>query len=171
MSSNFIARAAFAAAFLGLAALPATPSRADVTAGMLSCRSAGNGSFVVVSMRSFECIFVPSAGGSPQRYIANIQRYGAQIGYNNDVALGWIVLSGTTHVGPGALAGPYGGVSAGATVGIGGDANVLVGGLNNAFALQPLSLQGQTGLAVVATITGMELQPAKPMRHHKPHRH
>jgi len=171
VSKTFIAGAAFVAALLGLAVVPATPSRADVTAGMLSCRSAGNGSFIIVSSRNFDCVFTPSAGGPAQHYKANIQRYGAQIGFNNDIALGWMVLSGTSHVGPGALSGPYGGVTAGATVGIGGDANVLVGGLNNAFALQPLSLQGQTGLDVVATITGMDLQSAKPMRHHKRRRH
>ncbi len=72
----------------------------------------------------------------------------------------------TTHVAPGELAGGYGGVSAGATVGVGGSANVLLGGVNYSFALQPVSLQGQKGLDVVATITGMTLSAAKPMRHH-----
>lgn len=171
MSHKIAVCTAFAAALLGLAAIPATPSRADVTAGMLSCRSNGNASFIIMSARSFDCTFTPSAGGPVQRYTANIKRFGAQAGFNNDVALGWAVLSGTRNIGPGALAGPYGGVSAGATVGIGGDANVLVGGLNNAFALQPLSLQGQTGLDVVATITGMDLQAAAPVRHRRHRRH
>jgi hypothetical protein len=124
-----------------------------------------------MSMRSFDCTFTPSAGGPAQRYKADISRVGAQIGMNNDVMLGWTVFSVTTHIAPGELAGGYGGVSAGATVGVGGNANVLLGGLNNSFALQPVSLQGQKGLDVVATITGMTLSPAKAMRHRKHRMH
>ena len=171
MSNIFAARVTFAAALLALIALPATPSRADATAGLLSCRSVGNSIFIVMSARSFDCTFMPTLGGPAQHYTANVQRFGAQVGFTGNMELGWAVLSVTSHVGPGALSGAYGGVSAGATVGVGGDANVLVGGLNNSFALQPLSLQGQTGLNVVATVTGMQLQPAGPARHHRHHKH
>ena len=168
MSNRIAARAAFAAAVVALAALPATQSRAD--AGLLSCQSAGMSAYIILSSRSYDCTFTPSAGGPAQHYTANIQRFGAQVGFTNATALGWAVLAASNHVGPGALAGAYGGVSAGATVGIGGDANVLVGGLNNSFTLQPLSLQGQTGLDVVATVTGMQLQAA-PVRHKRHRKH
>ncbi len=71
------------------------------------------------------------------------------------------------------LGGGYGGVSAGAAVGVGGAANGLVGGYNS-FALQPVSVEGQTGLNVVATVTGLELRPvalhARPHRYHRRHR-
>jgi hypothetical protein len=91
--------------------------------------------------------------------------FGAQIGFSNDVALGWVVLAATSRVGPGALAVGYVGVSGGAAVGVG--ANGLVGGLNNSFALQPVSVEGQTGLNVVATVTGLDLQPVRPVRHRR----
>jgi hypothetical protein len=42
-------------------------------------------------------------------------------------------------------------------VGVG--ANALVGGSNNTIALQPLSVQGQTGLSVAAGVAGLELRP------------
>jgi hypothetical protein len=42
---------------------------------------------------------------------------------------------------------------------IGGGANVLVGGSNNSIALQPVSLQGQTGLNAAATVTSVQLRP------------
>jgi hypothetical protein len=99
-----------------------------------------------------------------------VQRFGAQVGFSNEVVLGWTVFALTSRVGPGALAGGYVGASAGAVVGIGGSANGLVGGLNNSFTLQPLSLQGETGLNVVATVTGLELRPAAPVRRHRHHR-
>src|SRR5262249_8247541 len=97
--------------------------------------------------------------------------FGAQIGFTNDVALGWAVFAATARVGAGALAGGYVGASGGAAVGIGGAANGLVGGLNNSFALQPISLVGQTGLNGVATVTGLDLASVKPVRGHRHSRH
>jgi hypothetical protein len=58
----------------------------------------------------------------------------------------------------GALSGIYGGASAEATVGAGVGANVMVGGSNRTIQLQPLSLQGQTGLNVAAGVSGIELR-------------
>ena len=58
----------------------------------------------------------------------------------------------------GALAGGYGGLSAGAAVGLGVGANALVGGLGNSFALQPVSLEGQSGLNAFAGVSSLELR-------------
>jgi hypothetical protein len=169
MSIKFAIRSAFAAALFGLAFVTTTPARADVEVGTLSCRSPGTTGYFLVSGRAFRCIYTPAAGGPAQYYEAVIHRFGAQIGVSSDVALAWAVFAPTAHVGPGALAGGYGGVSAGAAVGVGVDANGLVGGLNS-FALQPLSVEGQTGLNVVATVTGLELHSVVPARHHWHHR-
>jgi hypothetical protein len=172
MSKKIAIRSAFAAALCGLAFTAATPARADVEVGMLSCRSPETTSYIVVSTRAFDCIFTPSAGGPAQHYQAVIQRFGAQIGVSSDVTLGWAVFAPTPHVGRGALAGGYAGVSAGAAVGVGVGANGLVGGLNNSVALQPLSVEGQQGLNVVATVTGLEMHAGAPVhvRHHRRHR-
>jgi hypothetical protein len=43
-------------------------------------------------------------------------------------------------------------------VGVGVGANALVGGSRNSFALQPLSVQGQTGLNVAAGVARLELR-------------
>lgn len=159
--------ALLAAAFLGLAAV--SPARADVNVGSLTCHSAEATSYVILSGQPFDCVFKPASGAPLQYYHAFIHRFGAQIGFSNDVALAWAVFAPTAHVGPGSLAGGYGGLSAGAAIGIGGSANGLVGGTNS-FTLQPLSLQGEIGLNVVATVTGLDLEPAKPLRHHRHHR-
>jgi hypothetical protein len=79
----------------------------------------------------------------------------------------------------GDLAGNYGGVGANASVGVGFGGNFLVGGPANLYALQPVSVQGQTGLNVAAGIADIELQPVRlgrggtprPHRHHKHRRH
>ena len=71
-----------------------------------------------------------------------------------------MVNAPSRRLGRGALAGHFGGVGANATVGVGFGANLLVGGSDNSISLQPLSLQGQTGLSVVAGIVDVELRPA-----------
>ena len=48
--------------------------------------------------------------------------------------------------------------TAGATFGIGLGANVLVGGLDKSVALQPLSVQGNTGLNIAAGVGVISLK-------------
>ena len=62
---------------------------------------------------------------------------------------------------PGSLAGNYVGDSAHATAGVGLGANVLVGGSNDSITLQPLSVQGQTGLNLAVGIGTMKLNYAE----------
>ncbi len=160
--------ALLAAALFGLAAT--TPARADVEVGTLSCRSSAAAAYIVLSGQPFHCIFTPSNGGPVQYYQAVIHRFGAQAGFSNDVTLAWAVFAPTPHVGPVSLAGGYGGVTAGAALGVGVGANALVGGANS-LTLQPLSIQGEIGLNVIAAVTGLELEPILPPRHHRYYRH
>jgi hypothetical protein len=60
----------------------------------------------------------------------------------------------------GALEGDYGGATAGAAVGVGVGANVLLGGLDKSIALQPLSVEGTKGLNVAAGIGAISLRSA-----------
>lgn len=70
---------------------------------------------------------------------------------------------------PGALAGVYAGVFAGAAIGVGFGANGLVCG-NSSFALQPVRVEGQSGLNLVAVATKLEPQPAPVAFHSAKHR-
>ena len=169
MSLKFGACSAFAATLFGLA-LTTMPAHAYVEAGTLNCRSPGASGYIVFSTRVFDCVFTPASGAPLQHYQGTVQRFGAQIGFTNDAILGWAVFAATSRLGPGALAGGYVGASGGATIGVGLAANGLVGGLNNSFALQPLSIEGQTGLNIIATVTGFDLRPVVPARHHRRHR-
>ena len=62
---------------------------------------------------------------------------------------------------PGALAGNYGGPTAGAAVGAGIGANVLIGGSSKQVTLQPVSVEGSVGLNVAAGVASVTLQPAR----------
>jgi hypothetical protein len=152
-----------AAALLGLAAATPAAAQSRVQVGALECRGGGSVSFVVGSVNEFTCLFKPD-GRRPQRYVATIRRFGVDLGFTQETVLTWLVFAPSARVGYGALAGTYVGPSAGAAVGVGLSANALVGGSNSSFALQPLSVSGQTGLNVGAGIAGLELSSARPPR-------
>jgi len=147
-----------------------------VRAGVLQCQGGQNVGFVVGSATSLECVF-QSEGRRPEPYIATVRRYGLDIGFTEQTKFSWAVNAPTGRVGRGDLAGNYGGVGANASVGVGGGGNFLVGGPQNSYALQPVSVQGQTGLNVAAGVADIELQPVLfghggPRGHaHRHHRH
>jgi hypothetical protein len=155
---------------LSAAAPAAAQSRVQV--GVLDCRGAGGVSFVVGSVNNLGCEFRPN-GGYPQRYVATIRRYGVDLGISGNSVLTWLVFAPSRDVGYGVLSGTYVGASAGAAVGVGVTANALVGGSDNSFNLQPLSVAGGTGLNVAAGVAGLELRPAflPPHHHHRHHHH
>ena len=164
-----IAIAAFGASIAGANALP------PVRAGILQCQGGQNVGFVVGSVTSFECVF-QSEGRRPEPYIAIVRRYGVDLGFTDQTRFAWAVNAPDRRVGRGNLAGNYGGVGANASVGFGFGGNFLVGGPQNSYALQPLSVQGQTGLNVAAGIADIELQAVRfgrggTVRHYNRHRH
>ena len=67
MSIKLGARSALAATLFGLT-LTTTPARADVEVGMLTCRGAETSGYIVVSARTFNCVFTPANGGPIQYY-------------------------------------------------------------------------------------------------------
>jgi Protein of unknown function (DUF992) len=167
LTSSF-AIAALAATIASANAMP--PSRA----GVLQCQGGQNVGFVVGSSTSLECVF-QSEGRRPEPYLATLHRIGLDLGVTEQTKLTWAVNAPTRRVGRGDLAGNYGGVGANASVGVGGGGNFLVGGPQNSYALQPISLQGQTGLNVAAGVASIELEPVRlgfgDRRHTRRHHH
>ena len=166
LSTTSIAIAALAASFASANAMP------PVRAGLLQCQGGQNVGFVVGSTTSLQCMF-QSEGRRPEPYIATVRRFGLDLGVTDQTRLSWAVNAPTGRVGRGDLAGNYGGVGANASVGIGGGGNFLVGGPQNSYALQPISVQGQTGLNVAAGVADVELEPVRfgYHRHYRHHRH
>ena len=73
-----------------------------------------------------------------------MSRIGLDIGATSGGKIVWAVFA-TTNRYSGMLNGSYVGATAEASIAIGLGANALVGGSNRSIALQPLSVQGQTG--------------------------
>jgi len=149
------------AVFATAAAMAATPAQSAVQVGVLECVGGPSTSYIVGSAASLNCKFRSSAGGQ-ESYAATVRRVGLDVGFTNATGVSWAVFAPSQKVGKGGLAGNYSGIAANASVGVGGGANLLVGGSNNTITLQPLSVQGQTGVNVAAAATGLELRPAAP---------
>ena len=134
-----------------------TPARAqDVRVGMMTCDVAGGFGYVLGSSRDLQCTFSP-AQGPAEHYSGTISKFGVDIGYVQNAVMVWTVLAPTVALSPGSLTGTYGGVTASATVGVGVGANVLVGGSSDTISLQPVSVEGGTGLNVSGGFASMSL--------------
>ena len=149
-----------AAASFALASSATAQPAGGVKAGVLSCEVSGGWGFVFGSSKDMNCSF-SSASGGYEHYTGTINKYGVDVGYTRGGVMVWAVFAPTGVLQPGSLAGDYGGVTAGAAVGIGANAHALVGGSGNTIALQPLSVEGQTGLNVAAGVAGLHLDSAQ----------
>jgi hypothetical protein len=131
-----------------------------VRAGVLECRGGTSVGFVVGSVTHLGCLL--RADGLPEdRYIATIRKVGLDLGITQESTLAWVVYAPVERLGIGDLSGNYAGAQGSASVGVGLGGNVLVGGSANSIALQPLSVQGQVGLAVSAGLESLELRPGR----------
>lgn len=143
-----------------IASASAASAQDRVRVGVLECRGSTAG-FIVGSVTDLSCVFRPSGSNRAETYYGTMRRAGVDLGVNPEVAVAWAVFAPTRGVGPGGLAGTYVGAAASATVGVGVGANALIGGSNNTIALQPVSVQGQTGLSVAAGVAGLELRAGR----------
>ena len=148
-----------AALALGLG-LSATAHADSVNVGTLTCDEEGGWGLILGSNRGMHCTFEGS-DGTTERYDGSITKIGVDIGYKAAGVIIWGVIAPTGEMRPGALAGSYGGATASATAGVGVGAHALVGGSGNHFTLQPLSIEGNTGLNVAAGIAGLKLTQHK----------
>ncbi|ABE41145.1 DUF992 domain-containing protein [Rhodopseudomonas pseudopalustris] len=139
--------------------------------GVLECAGGPNVGYVIGSTTELECVF-KTGGRRADPYVARVQRIGLDLGFTQNTGVAWAVYAPTRRIGPGDLSGSYGGVGANASFGVGVGGNLLVGGSANSFALQPLSLQGQTGLNATAGIVDVQLRPADfgPQRKYRKHK-
>ena len=143
-----------------LTPVPADAQGARSQLGMLDCDISGGFGFIIGSRKEVNCLFTPAGGGRREAYVGAISKFGLDLGATTGGQMVWAVHAETTARRD-TLAGTYVGASAEATVAVGLGANVLVGGSNRTIALQPISVQGQTGLNIAAGVTELSLEPAR----------
>jgi len=157
MISKFLSTSAVLVA--GSLALGASSQAAGggVKVGILTCMVEPGWSYVVGSTKPLACTYEPTRG-RPERYFGDIQKIGVDIGYSDGATMVWAVIAPASDVGRDALEGNYAGASAGAAVGVGAGVNVLVGGLDKSITLQPVSVEGGTGVNLAAGVAAIHLK-------------
>lgn len=171
-TSSFVwAKRIFAGAALAVAAATLTPSegraQSGLQAGTLVCKGDGGWGAIITSKKNFNCTFASADGKTRGTYTGVIQKFGLDLGVTGDTTLTWLVFGPAAMVGDnyvaGSLAGDYAGVGVEASLGIGLGANALVGGSSESFALQPISVQVQTGVSIAAGVQTFRLDYVGPV--------
>ena len=147
---------AVAAAGLALVASAPAQAQSGVRVGLLTCNVASGFGLIFGSSKEVNCVFSRD-GRDLAHYQGHIDKFGVDIGYTAGGVMVWGVFAPSDGPAPGSLDGSYGGVTASATAGVGVGANLLVGGSNRTISLQPLSVEGNTGLNVAGGIAGLRL--------------
>jgi hypothetical protein len=161
MSKRFGLSAIGAAVIAGAITL-AAPAQADgIKLGTLECHVSSGWGFIFGSSKDLRCTFAPNKG-VPEHYVGSISKFGVDIGYTSSAVIVWAVFAPNSGPKRGALAGDYAGATASATIGVGVGAHALVGGFDRSITLQPLSIEGNTGLNVAGGIGAMSLKAVAP---------
>jgi hypothetical protein len=137
--------------------LLAVPAKADsgVKLGMLVCDVSGSVGLILGGTESAICNFQGPNG--LENYKGRITQVGLDIGVTTGAIMTWAVFAPGT-VNRGALAGTYAGATADAAFAVGLGANVLVGGSGKSIALQPVSIEGETGVNIAAGLATFKLE-------------
>lgn len=165
VASSAAARAAALGAGLAVAGslmlAPAAMAQSETKIGTLTCDVSGGVGLLVVEKQTMTCQFKPDKEGVINAYTGKIETFGLALGGLEKSHLIWGVIAQTSDAPVvGALAGKYVGASADAAFGPGLGANALVGGSGNAFALQPISVEGEIGINIAAGVTELTLTAA-----------
>lgn len=160
LNTTRLLMSAAALSVLTLAA-PAGATPNGVKVGILTCHVDSGWGYVLGSSKDMQCEYRPNAG-EPDHYVGTMSKFGVDIGYTRGAEIVWDVIAPTSDVRAGALQGDYAGATASATVLAGVGAHVLLGGFDKSLALQPVSVEGNSGLDIAAGVGEMSLRAVAP---------
>jgi len=149
----------FIAAALAAVVLSTGSAQADsqVQVGRLSCSVDAGVGLILGSQKGMTCHFIRK-GHKTEVYEGTISKVGLDVGFTDQTQIEWLVFSASSaNVTNRSLAGTYVGGSSEATIGVGLGSNWLIGGSRRGFALQPWSIQAQTGLNLSVAFSGLTL--------------
>lgn len=124
--------------------------------GELRCNLGGGFGFAVFGQRGTTCVYY-RPDGWVEFYIGDLSRLGLDLGPSNPRSLAFAVVT-RGPLPPGALAGQFAGVGAGATIGAGVAADALVGGPGQAVEILPIDNSRLTGLNIEAGVGALSLR-------------
>lgn len=128
-------------------------------AGELVCTGGPSIGLILGSSQNLQCTFRSFKSGRRYAYSGTMRRLGLDLGVTSGSRLLWVVFTArSTRIKRGTLAGTYVGAGGDASFGLGAGANVLIGGFNRSISLQPLSIQGQTGVNLAVGVSRLTLR-------------
>lgn len=143
---------------LVMGASQANAQESRARAGELVCRGGPSVGLIVGSSQRLSCTFRSFETGRRYTYSGSMRRIGLDVGVTSGSRLLWLVFSAQSRVKRSTLAGRYVGASGDASFGFGLGANILIGGRNSSITLQPLSVQGQTGVNLAVGVSSLTLR-------------
>lgn len=127
--------------------------------GVLTCKVKDVTNLVVYTEQTFACEFDPSGDGANEWYEGEITKVGIDLSIKEDFTIVWGVFAPAQNAyAPKALTGTYVGAAADIAVVKGGGAAVLVGGGDNSFSLQPISVSGVDGVGASIGLEAFEIR-------------
>jgi hypothetical protein len=143
-------------AILATSLMSAPANAQSIEIGVLTCDIDGGFGAIFGSNRQASCAFVDKSGNVTP-YTAEITKVGVDLGFVAAKTLTWAVLAASNNV-PRNLRGTYVGanVEASALIGVGG--NAMVGGMRDSFALNPISIQTQTGVNAALAVQVLRIR-------------
>lgn len=131
---------------------------ARVEIGYLECSLLSDEGNIIVSEQEFSCLFDPADDKREnEEYIATTSKIGLDLSKTDAETLRWAVFAPADKYRIGVLEGEYAGVSADAALGVGVGGKVLVGGLEESVALQPISVTTQKGVGLSLAFESLKL--------------
>jgi len=127
--------------------------------GVLECTGGPSTGWVVGSVTNLNCMLVRN-GRRVEPYVAQIRRFGFDVGYTDRWVMAWEVWAPAPRLAPGGVAGSYAGAGASASVGPGAASNQMIGGPGGSLTLVPLEVNGQQGVNLAFGFEGMDIRPA-----------
>ena len=145
------------AAAIALGLMTVSASAAPVKLCVLTCDVDGGWGLILGSKKSVSCVF-KGTDGHIETYDGHITKLGVDVGYTGSKTLVWAVFAAGNSDNEHGIAGTYIGGNVEASVAVGAGANALVGGFDNTVALQPLSVQLQTGINAAVAVQKLRLE-------------
>lgn len=138
----------------------AAPAWSKAELGILKCDVSSGIGEILMRKQSMTCVFT-GKDGTTENYTGTVHEYGLELGEVKEAHLAWAVVAGTPARGPGLLAGKYAGADADVAAGLGLGADVLVGSTGETLALQPIAVEGESGIRLSAGVEQLELVAAQ----------
>lgn len=156
VGSSRIKAALIGGALSVAAGMSPASAQSNVKIGVLTCTTGPSIGLIVASTEKAHCSFHPD-GREAENYQGHIRKFGLELGVEAGSYIIWAVFAPQGEYSAGSLAGTYVGLTEESTLFVGLGANLLVGGSDKQFALQPLSLQAQAGLNIAVGVGEMDL--------------